>query len=218
MKRLLLTLGLALAMTGVMSAAPLCSTLVGSNVTTIGSCQIGSLIFDNFVVINNGGFTSVNINIGAATGPSGINNDLALAVNVSPPIAGPGGGDIIVQYRVTGANQTGASIQIGTANQVAITELICTNPLAGTTCTAPPATSYTMVVNQPVPPGQSTSSVTFGSPLSVTYIQKDIAFGNGGSISDFINSHQAVPEPTTSLLMGTALLGLALLRKRFGQK
>jgi hypothetical protein len=28
----------------------------------------------------------------------------------------------------------------------------------------------------------------------------------------------AVPEPTTSLLMGTALLGLALLRKRFGQK
>jgi len=145
-------------------------------------------------------------------------------VNTSPGVAGSNGGDIILQYSVSGGPQVGASIAIGTANNVTITEKICTDPFGppgpgtGTTCVVPPAQSFTQAVNQPAPPGTTVASMTFPTPLTVAYVQKDIAFGNGGSISDFINSHQAIPEPTTSLLMGTALLGLALLRKRFGQK
>ena len=229
MKRVLFTVGLALAMSSVGSAAPLCSSFFGQSVTDIngaGGCMIGTLLFNNFQVINNGGFTSVNINVGAGVAQNGYDSEFAFAVNTTPGVAPGNGGDIILKYSVSssGANQIGAALAIGTANRVTITETICTNPFSppgpggGTTCIAPPAASFGMSVNQPAPPGQTFNSLTFTpGPLQTIFVQKDIAFGNGGSISDFVNVHTAVPEPTTSMLMGTALLGLALLRKRFNK-
>jgi hypothetical protein len=212
MKKLLLLAGLALSMTAAMSAAPLCTDFVGQPVTNANAtgCMVGNLLLDQFAVIPNGGATPA-INFGGAA--------FLLDGEVRFTLLGAvGPSDTLLQYRVTGANQSGASIKIGTADNVTITELICTNPLVGTTCVAPPAASFGLTVNQPVPPGQSTDSELFGTLYNVTYVQKDIAISANGSISEFINGHQSVPEPTTSLLMGTALLGLALLRKRFGQK
>ena len=230
MKKLLLIAGLALAMSSVGAAAPLCTDFAPAGsavdkslngINNAGGCLIGHLLFNDFVVINNGGFSTVNVGVGAGTGTLvGYTAVFAFSVNTTPGQAPPGGGDIILQYSVTGANQIGASLEIGTASNVTITEDVCSNPyggLLGTTCEAPPASNYNLNVSKPAPPGTTTASVSF-DPLNVTYIQKDIAFGNGGSISDFVNGHTAVPEPTTSLLMGTALLGLALLRKRFNQK
>jgi hypothetical protein len=222
-----LTFGLALALSSVGSAAPLCSSFFGQSVTDIngaGGCTIGTLLFNDFQVINNGGFTSVNINVGAGVTQNGYDSEFAFAINTTPGVASGTGGDILLKYSVTsgGANQIGAAIAIGTANLVTITETICTNPFSppgpggGTTCVSPPASVFSMSVNSPTPPGQTTNSLIFTpGPLQTIYVQKDIAFSSGGSISDFVNVHTAVPEPTTSLLMGTALLGLALLRKRF---
>lgn len=218
MKKLLLTLGLALSMTGVGSAAGLCTDVanVGQNVLSVGSCSIGHLVFSNFQVTNTG-FTNVNVLLGSNSGQSGSTFDISFTVNTNPPLAGASGADIILNYTVTGAGQMGAGVRFGTGANVIIIENVCDSPFAGTTCTG--TTIGSGIANVNPPPGSISAQFGLtGGPYSVTYVQKDIAFGNGGAISDFVNSHEAVPEPTTSLLMGTALLGLALLRKRFGQK
>lgn len=215
MKKLLVTLGLAFAMSSVGSAATLCSTLIGSDVTTIGSCSIGHLTFSNFQILQPVNIVPTVSLSGAIQ--SGYNFGLSFALSHTPGQT-QAGADFILAYDVTGNNQTGIGIELGNASNMAITEVACTQQFGGffgTTCIVPPAASYSINVSRPAPPGTTVASATFATPLNTVYIQKDLSFGANGSISDFVNTHTAVPEPTTSLLMGTALLGLALLRKRF---
>lgn len=230
MKKVLVVLGMALAMTGIGSAASLpCSSYAGTSgsflaINAADGCFVGDYVIDNFNVIVNFGTFPGGAVIELATGVGiGANGEVvlpfALGSGAAPLVAGPLGGDILLQYQVTGPTW-GAQLFMGSANNVTITEVICTTPFAGplgTSCLTVP--NFAQSANLPNPPGKPFSTINFGgsAPLAVAYIQKDIQFGANGSISDFVNTH-TVPEPTTSLLMGTALLGLALLRKRYGQK
>jgi hypothetical protein len=217
MKKVLLTLGLAFAMSSVGSAATLCTSLLGTDVTTIGSCSIGNVTFSNFQIISAVNITPTVV-LGAGTGSNSGGYFLGFQLSHVPQQT-QAGADFILGYEVWGPT-SGIEMFLGNASNMGITEVACTNPFAGpagTTCLVPPAASYTINVSRPAPPGTTFASATFPTMLPHVYIQKDLSFGANGSISDFINGH-TIPEPTTSLLMGTALLGLALLRKRRAQK
>ena len=68
------------------------------------------------------------------------------------------------------------------------------------------------------PPPSFNDHVAF-SGISTMSVSKDINVSSGingtASISQVVNTFSQVPEPTTCLLLGTGLLGLGLLRRRF---
>ncbi len=217
MKKALMMLALAAAMVPAGSAATMCDGLivtVGSSVPS--SCMAGVFTFSNLRLVNPTGFEAgiLSIQIGS---PIVQNNgaDVFLPFGVNHPNVMPGqAADVVFIYEVTGPGIYGADIQIGTANNIRITENVCAGPhggINGTICTVPPLlTSF----NVASPEGPFIADGFF-EPTNFVSIAKDIQFrGPNSSISDFVNSHHAVPEPGTMLLMGSALLGLAALRRR----
>jgi hypothetical protein len=214
-------LAMAVALVPAGSAATMCDGLV----VTVGSsvpsqCMAGVFTFSNLRLVNPTGFDAgiLSIEIGAPiVQNNGLDVFLPFGVNHPNVLNTPGAAgtaDVVFIYEVSSAGIYGADIQLGTANNIRITENVCAGPhggINGTICTVPPLlTSF----NVASPEGPFIADGFF-EPTDFVSIAKDIQFrGPNSSISDFVNSHHAVPEPGTMLLMGSALLGLAALRRR----
>lgn len=179
----------------------------------------GIFTFSNFRLSNDVGFEAGVLNVQIAD-VNVLNNglDVFLGFSVNHPNVDPNAGsaDFVLLYETTTAGDYihGIDIEMGTASDIRITENACSTPHAGTfgtTClTAPILASYNVVT----PEGPLTNQQFF-EPTNFISISKDIQFRSvNSSISDFTNSHHAVPEPGTMLLLGSSLLGLAALRRR----
>jgi hypothetical protein len=222
MKKALMMLALAVAFVPVGSASTMCTGLV---ITTAGgvpsSCNAGIFTFSNFRIANPSGFAAGNLEI-QISNVSIQNNgqDVYLGFGVNHPSLTGSTGDMILIYEMStnGNLINGVNIEMGTANDIRITENACSTPHAGafgTSCLTPPLLASFNVAS---PEGPFVNAGFF-APTNFVSIAKDIQFRSANSsISDFVNSHHAVPEPGTMLLMGSALLGLAALRRRKQQQ
>ena len=216
MKKLLLLASLmALASTSAFAV----STCVGNVTQYTGAttCMVDGIEVGNFSVQPLAG-KSVTISFGAGTAVVG--NSLILDFRLAgfnPPSAP--GDDIVLAYQVIGGSGvqfTGIDLRLpATAIGVAILEAACT-----VECDTIVNNSQILAQIAAVSPGYYAAGFT--TPVSSFWVEKDIQFNgvNGiAVISDFQNSHETnVPEPTTGLLLGTALLGLAALRRRQSAK
>jgi len=195
----------------------------------------------NFSCTINGNLTYTNFAGGNGTGnPTGVAIP-ASSITVTP-ITTPGneGFQFSSGWNVT-TNQDGTSsfqdnlltfVVIGSLNDLHLTfngafqgtgvagvaEGFCLNQTTGT-AGCPQGSSG--VLNVTNPPGIFNSDLTFTGSVTSISIAKDINVTSGvngrASISQVINTFSTLstPEPLSFVLLGSGLLGLGLLRKRF---
>jgi PEP-CTERM motif len=190
----------------------------GNNVLNLSpgnGCMGGTpqLLFDTFAVTP--GTSTIFLSssgTGPTTAPVGYNLGFQIANPVSPF-------DVLFTYKVTAkdglAEITGVDdSQSGT--NVQINEIACS--------VAPGPAGFCATANQLAKftnNGGTNVAATF-APQTMIWVIKDISGSgaNGNSfISSFVNSQQTtgptVPEPSTALLLGFGLCGLAGLSRRF---
>lgn len=197
-------LGLAVAA----SATPVsCVSLEGDNVTTISSCQLGSLTFSDFGVNSSpSGVTIALSSVG--TGVSG--DEVDLGFQMTEPI-GVRPIDTILSYAVTGT-LIGVDVSQNGVD-TSIQETVCSAPFSGGICP-----SGDVLANYSNPPTPNGTEVFLTSPVTTAYILKDIQEPSQDStISSFVNS-QVVPEPMTFSLIGMGLLGIGVMGRRRSRK
>lgn len=199
-KWVVLTLGLLVGLS--LSAAPLCTNQLGSNVLTPGfECQVANLVFSNFSAQNAGNVPSPAVYLVNA----GIYGNSAF-LNFNPMMGNSQvEQDIHFWFKVTGAHQ-GADLHVG-GSGASINEIVCSGPFgAWNQCTG------TILANLVASSGQF---VVGYYNASQAWIFKDIYHAKGGHLTDFTETFVIIPEPVTLLLIGSGLLGLGLLRRRW---
>lgn len=164
-----------------------------------------NILFSNFLVSP----TSATVGIDSVD-TAVVGNQVQLGLQLSG-LPSSGNFDIIVTYEVTGGID---GIDLGFTSSgpgnVMLTELACTGQPNSTGCTGTQLAN----INATSTGSLATASATFATTQTV-YIQKDIQFNNGGTLSVVENSVMVpVPEPVTLLLVGGALCGIALIRRR----
>jgi hypothetical protein len=186
-------------------AATLCTT--GVDVLTLGACQFGTLTFSNWSVSVTG-FSSATLFIGplSTANSSVVNLDFQLTTGGVPAPAG--GADILFTYTVSGG-VAGTDLLLGTSSgNVMITENVCAVPLVFGACPTTPLATLSVSSG-----GNRSALQMFGSTVNTVNVAKDISFGAGATLSDFVNSAE-IPEPFTYILMGSGLLALGLIRRK----
>jgi hypothetical protein len=184
-----------------------------ADVTTIGSCQAGNLVFSNF------GVSSVPTGMTVAlSGISASSTSVDLSFQISgfsftlPTNPSP---DLRLVYEVTGLT-TGVDNSFAGSPGTSIVETVCDS--AGVT--AGGGLCVGKVIAQLVDNSTlSPQSVTFLNSQSNIWIIKDITASASVtglvSVSDITNSHETVvPEPATLSMMGLGLLGLGMIGRR----
>ena len=206
----------ALALATIASAAAVDCTLpsptgaVGANVTSLTmGCFGGGLLFDMFSVISAPPGTTVFVS-SMGTGPVATPQGFSLGFQITtptPPV------DTILQYHVS--TLTGGASIIGVDNShngvaTTIGEVVCDQAFVGGVC----ATGH-ILANFSNPPTPNGTVMAF-APHSQIYVLKDISLPSANSfISNFVNSHETIPEPSTALLLGLGLCSLAGLSRKF---
>ncbi|MCS6951562.1 MAG: PEP-CTERM sorting domain-containing protein [Bryobacteraceae bacterium] len=185
------------------SATPVCTG--GADVTTLGTCEFGGLIFSGWSVLG-AGLSSVKVffGTGSTVGPSTVNVNFQVTHTPSPVSAGA---DILLSYAVSGL-LIGVDLFLGTTvGPVTIIENVCAVPFVHGACPVGNLlAAYAVNSANPI-------NAAFFAPHHTIYIKKDIQLGPGAAISDFTNSHH-VPEPLTLSLTGLGLLAAGWLGRR----
>lgn len=204
---------LALCTLGV--AAPIDCTLAaptgaeGTNVTALTSgCFEGGLLFSNFSVNSAPAGTTIWVSA-VGTGVTSAGANLGFQITTpAPPV------DTMLQYEVS--SLTGAAIITGVDNSqngvdTTIGETVCSTAFVNGICN-----TANILANFSNPPIGNGTVASF-APQSTIYILKDIAEPTSNSfISSFVNSQETstAPEPVSSVLLGSGLVGFALLRRK----
>jgi hypothetical protein len=217
MKTVILVVNL-LALSTIASAAAVDCTLatptgaIGANVTSLTmGCFGGGLLFDMFAVDSAPPGTNIFVSA-LGTGPVASPQGFSLGFQILTPTAPV---DTMFQYRVSTLN--GAASIIGVDNgqngiNTTIGEVVCDQAFVGGIC----ATGH-VIANFSNPPTPNNTVVPLIGAQSQIFIMKDIAEPTRESfISSFVNSHETstVPEPSTSLLLGFGLCGIAGLARK----
>lgn len=209
--------GLASAATVVCPAPP--NSGVPVNLTSDLVVMCGGLTFNNFQVIPFAGNTSPVISLGSVDFTGGFVN-LTFNPNMSAPPSGTAQ-DIHLLYQVSGASVSAIDLSVGGVN-ASIIETACSAPIPTTGPQANLCPTGTFLGNMTAfssPPGPNSAVIDIPASSAV-WIFKDIGVlpnspnAGGGGLSNFTQSFHAVPEPLTFLLLGPALLGLGLVRRK----
>jgi len=205
------------------SAAPARATLLSTLLGDGGSIQVGDKLFNGFTYSSTGDMPDPStINVLAYVDPAG---DYGLKFQGAfLDFLGGSGSDALLGFHVTvldpnfaitGATLTGNPSVLGGNGIVSVTETFL------------PSNSLASMSIYSIAPGTNklTDSVTFAQGYQSLYVQKDIlafaAGSNGGvpTLSFITQTFQqspaiSIPEPTSAVLLGIGLAGLAWLRKK----
>jgi hypothetical protein len=176
-----------------------CTTVLNTNVLSIGGCSLAGMLFDQFLVNSAPSGSSIFL---SAVGTGVVGDSVNLGFQITTP-APPS--DTLFQYRVSTLSGTPSIMEVDNfqngAGGVRIGELVCAQAPVGGICP-----TGGVLANFANPPN---TSATF-SQQSQIFILKDISVPNGNSfISSFVNGVDAVPEPGTSLLVALGLFSMA---------
>ena len=210
MFRASLVVFLAVLFAGAVSATPVVGCADGTgDVLSLNpmGCELGPLAFSNFEV----GSTLVpDMKVGISSGSNFTGSTVNLLFTLNQPTVPS---DTTLLYKVTGP-MFGVDMALGTySGDVSIIENACTvSPTLNSNCIA--QVGGTSLAAFFVDSGGPTSVAVAFAEQNEVWIKKDITIGDGGSMSDFNNSHATVPEPSTYMLIGAGLFGLACWRRR----
>jgi hypothetical protein len=210
MNRMVLCMLAIALVAGLASADTTCTSgPLAVNSSTMISC--GGLTFSNFNVINAGGVSNPVIDYVSSDTATGSVN-----IQFNPNLSGANGPqDLHFYYEVSGAPLTGVDLTTGGVNATII-ERVCSTSIPSTGPNANTCPDSTSLANMIVfSSGPISANQTFPMSVNTAFVYKDIGVGSGGGLTSFTQSwHSEIPEPTTFLLIGPALLGLGLLRRR----
>ena len=216
MKNFLVLLAFSLLSLSVASASPLpctISTGVDNPVTSGTVIMCGGLTFDNFQVLHATGGAAGTIDILSAGLDAAGEIDLTFNPNL-----GPSQDEQLLFAVWGGITQIDMSVA---GNLASITERACANaiPTMGDfadLCTNAAGTAVAAPLAQiSVDSNESAVSGTF-TGTSPVYIFKDIQTEDpNGQLTEFTQTFQpSVPEPVSTVLLGSGLLALGLLRRK----
>ena len=211
MKKLLMLSALVVGLSASVVAAPLCNSVLGSNVTTLTlGCELGSYLFDNFAVtLATPGTISGPILL---TGTTVDSANSIFSLIFDPQLGGPTTEDFHFTFRVSTLNGTPGIYQTGLAASGSgqgshVQERGCTTVMNQSgICAGTILYDYVAFAGQTV-------ALTPNTGVSQMFIWKDVNSDANGTLTSFTESFQT-PEPMSITLFGAGLLGLGLIRKR----
>jgi hypothetical protein len=222
MKRILVCCMAALTLSTAVSAMPVACNIGTAPVQlTVGGASptfpCGGLAFSNFQILNmSGSSNSSHFDINGATFDSATG---WVVLNENPGL-GPNG-HVNLFYQVTGP-LIGIDLSVGGENASVIVRA-CASPVPrsgelANLCTNVAQTGSAMPLAQLAATSATGSQPVFANfgDTSTIYIFKDIMTGAADGLSTLNESFHTtpVPEPLTMLLVGSALAGLAFIRRR----
>lgn len=177
------------------NASPVdCTTVLNTNVLSIGSCSLNGLLFSQFLVNSTPTGSSIFLSA-VGTGVAGNSTNLGFQITTPAPPS-----DTLFEYAVS--TLSGAPGIIGVDNLqngaggTVIGELVCGTPFVAGICP-----TGSVLANFANPP---TNSAQF-APQPQVFILKDISLPISNSfISSFVNSVET-PEPGAALFTAIAL-------------
>lgn len=187
------------------------------NFSTVVVC--GALTFDDFNVLNASGGAAGLVDLLSGTEYDSTTGVAYLQLN--PNLQA--NQDLQLLFAVWGGISQ-IDMSVG-GNNATVTERACANPIPTTggvadLCTDPTGTKTVAPLGQITVATGTPNQPVFSNPFNSTspvYIFKDIQAGQGGALTEFTQSFEpgtATPEPVSTMLMASGLLGLGILRRR----